>query len=211
MSINEIPEFNEIISLLKQQKRDIAATKRRLKRLTKKFIFIERIFEVGSQDTYLEKQITELLKAIGYENVKHITYPKDMPDIEIMLSNRLTCIEVKSSKKPHEQENEILQVHKYKVRRQDDLPNLKVAGILIFNNDNKNLNPKLRDKRPFDDKRERDAILNGYSLISTTELINGFILLKKKEVSFEEFDKIIHKTGIVKFSKKNIDKVLSEE
>ena len=113
MSINEIPEFNEIISLLKQQKRDIAATKRRLKKLTKKFIFIERIFELGSHDTYLEKQITELFKAIGYENVKHITYPKDMPDIEIMLSDRLTCIEVKSSKKPHEQENEILQVHKY--------------------------------------------------------------------------------------------------
>lgn len=211
MPINEIPEFKEIISLLRQQKRDIAATKRRLEKVNNKYDFLKQIFKVGSDGQFLERQIAELFKAIGYENVKHIIFPTDMPDIEITVADRLTCIEVKSSKRLHETENEILQVNKYKVRRQDDLPHLIVKGIIIFNNDNLKTEIKLRDKNPFDANRERDGKLNGYSLISTTELTNGFILLKKNEITFKQFDKIIHRIGIVKFSKRHIKKVLSEE
>jgi hypothetical protein len=211
MPINQIPEFKEIISLLRQQKRDIAATKRRLEKKNSKYIFLKQIFKFGSDGQFLERQIAELFKEIGYKNVNQINFPTDMPDIEITVAERLTCIEVKSSKRMHETENELLQVNKYKVRRQDDLPNLIVKGILIFNNDNQQIDITLRDKNPFDANRERDAKLNGYSLISTTELTNGFILLKKNEISFEQFDKIIHRIGIVKFSKRHIKKVLSEE
>lgn len=107
-------------------------------------------------------------------------------------------------------ENEIFQLLKYKQRYQDDFKDLTVRGIFVLNHDNQKPIEQ-RNKSPFDEHRKRDAKLNGYSVTSTVELLKAFILIKKKELTLEEFDKVVHTHGTVKFSKRAIKKVLAEQ
>lgn len=59
-----------------------------------------------------------------------------------------------------------------------------------------------RNKMPFDKQKVDDAKNGGYSLLSTVELLNAFVLIKTAELSLEEFDNIIHKVGLIQFKKR---------
>ncbi len=215
--IEEIPEYKKMLSSLerekrefKKQKRAVASAKRKIESLNRKYLFIEKIFLLDSGGIELEQHICKLFQAIGYKNVRHIIHDTQNPDIEIEQDSKLTCIEVKSSQNQHLSENEILQVLKYRNRRQDDLPNAEVKGLLVFNHQNKEADISKRSHTPFDQHRDRDAKLGKYSLVSVVELLKGFILVKKGKLTFEQFDKVLHVYGIVKFSIGSIRKVLGE-
>ena len=48
-------------------------------------------------------------------------------------------------------------------------------------------------------KRTNFAIAKNITLLSTVELLKGFIKLKKREITFGQFNKILTTNGIVKF------------
>lgn len=215
--IDEIPEYKNSLAVLgsekrklKKQKRAVAAAKRKIDKINRKYQFIEKIFFPNSSGVELEIHVCHLFQAIGYKNVRHITSDTRNPDIEIERNGKLTCVEVKSNHNLHENENEILQVLKYRNRRQEDLPNVEVNGLFVLNHQNKEPDISKRSQNPFDQHRERDAKLGKYSLISTLELLKGFILIKKNKLTFEQFDKVLHTSGIVRFSNRRIKEILGE-
>lgn len=209
MIINTIPEYQSLLreiserkKELQKQRRALNGIKRKLEKLNQKYNFLYKIFQKNIGGKELEELIAEYFKVIGYINIQHITNDNRNADIEIRMKNRLTCIEVKSTNKDCVDENEIFQIVKYKGRREEGLENLEVRGIFILNHNKDIEDLDKRSKNPFDKYREKDANLHNYSLISTLELLNGFRLLKSNKISFEEFDEVIHKKGIVKFSKR---------
>jgi len=213
--IKEIPEYQILLKeiegykkLLNQQRRAIKSVKERIQCLEKKYQFVFDIFSATIGDFELEDRIHLLLKNVGYQNVIHLKEDTRNPDIVIDYCNFKTVIEVKNTKNSSISENEMFQIVKYKNRYQDDFKNLIVRGILVLNHDNQ-LQPSERNKNPFDLYRHRDAILNSYSIVTTTELLSAFLLLQKEELTLQEFEKVVHSYGVVKFSKKFVKKCLS--
>lgn len=215
--IDEIPDYKRLLltlndekKALKKQKRAIASIKRKIEKLNRRYQFIERIFSPGSEGANVEGNVSLLFQAIGYENVRHITHNTRNPDLEIEYDGELTYVEVKSSQNPHLRENEIFQILKYRNRKQGDLPNVKVKGLLVFNHQNKEPDPTKRNPTPFDQFRERDAKFGNYSLVSTVELLKAFVLVKTGRLTLEQFHKMLHVPGIVKFSNGERKKALGE-
>lgn len=215
--LNKIPEYQvlhnkirEHKQLLNKQRRLIKSKKEKIKHLNEKYKFIFDMFSPEIGDIELEKCVQMLFLSIGYKDVIHLTEDTRNPDIVVNYNEFKTVIEVKNTLGQTITENDIFQVHKYKQRQQDDFIDSAVRGILVLNNCNRKPLDQ-RNKNPFDIYRERDAKLNNYSLVTTSELLNAFILIKRNELTLEEFDKVIHTHGVVKFSKRKIKIVLAEQ
>jgi hypothetical protein len=74
-----------------------------------------------------------------------------------------------------------------------------VYGLTVINHDfNKPYNR--RDQHPFDKFKNEYALAGSYGVLTTVELLNGFVLLKNGNIDFETFKFCLIQTGEIRFS-----------
>ena len=187
----QIPDLKKSHLELRSSKHNLNRKRNMFKRFLKLYDFVIDIISPTIDDTKLEYQVIKLFKNIGYKAHK----PSNTRDVDGIVKMK-TCtlgIEVKNSRFP--EENELFQALKYCERN-------KTKGnflhpIIIWNNAKTNQN--------FDKFRIEDAINNHYGLLTTKELLKGFIKLKQNKIYLDNFEKIISRTGNIKFSNKAIN------
>ena len=187
----QIPEFNSLLKEYRQEKRGLFKKKYRLKQLTKKYRFLENITSKEIDDIELENEILKLFKIIGYKTHKPIN--KRDVDCIIYLNNCVLGIEVKNSNYPTE--NELFQALKYCNRNRTD--NFEMFPIVVWNN--------AKTNQAFDQFRIKDAVINNFGIITTKELVKGFLKFKQEKITKDEFEFIITRTGLIKYSNKSIN------
>ena len=83
---------------------------------------------------------------------------------------------------------------KYKGRK--GLLGLNIRVIIVWNNSKTN--------DTFDKERILDSEINDYGIITTDELVRGFIKVKNGNITIDTFHKLLTKSGLIKFSSKKI-------
>ncbi|MGM0581933.1 MAG: hypothetical protein ACQETL_14705 [Bacteroidota bacterium] len=191
---NSIYELPEIISSLNEYRRLKASLKKERNNLSKlfdKYEFLDKIFSKTVGDFELEYEIEKLFKSLSYKTKK----PKDKRDFDVIVKNKTyeIGIEVKNGNLPAE--NKLFQAYKY-ATRQNKIESRNIHALIVWNN--------AKTNQEFDNYRIIDAKLNNYGLLTTKELISGFIKIKKGKLTLSVFEKLVKKKGLIKFSNKYI-------
>lgn len=81
----------------------------------------------------------------------------------------------------------------------ESIKGLNKYGLVIMNNDNKNTFDK-RDKNPFSSETNvAYGKANKVSMITTVELLKGFMRVKKNAITLDEFYNKLLEGGVLKF------------
>ncbi|NOZ47288.1 MAG: hypothetical protein GXO79_10990 [Chlorobi bacterium] len=187
----EIPEIKKYSLEYRTTKRQLNRKRQKLLKLIEYYTFIEDIISNNIDDIELEFSVFRLFKSLGFK----VSKPKSTRDIDVIVktATNLIGIEVKNSSLPAE--NELFQAKKYTERHKDS--GKLMHPIIVWNNAKTNQN--------FDSYRIKDAKLNYYGLLTTRELLKGFMKIKKGKLTIKNFTKIINSNGLIVFSNKAIE------
>jgi hypothetical protein len=182
----------------RELKRLLNKERNKLGVLYKKYRFIDEIVNPSVDDIELQKFIADLFRELGYLTKQ----PKETADFDVIIkyNDDKIGIEVKNGR--HVGENELFQAKKYASRHKTD-EDMVLHPLVIWNNTKKNID--------FDNNRTKDAIANDYGIMTTQDLLNGYLGVKSGKISFDFFHKNILKRGHIKFSNKQIRVSESEQ
>ena len=189
LKINEIKTANWEY---KNHKRLINKSRQKVRRLLNKYSFIESIVSPSCNGDKLEEEISKLFNSIGYE--AKVTNDKKDLDVYAVLYKDKLGIEVKGEKTLRE--NEALQAHKYAQRRRQE--RIELHPILIWNNSGYN--------NYFDPDMIRDAKINEYSLITTQDLLKGYLKVQQGKLTVNIFHLMLKQCGSITFSNLEVKK-----
>ena len=182
-----ISEIKDSHDRLREFKRLLNRERSKLNVLYKKYCFIDEIVNPKVDDIELELFILDLFKNLGLICKR----PRKKADFDLTVeyNSQIVGIEVKNDR--HVKENELFQAKKYAGRYQ--MENNKILHpLVIWNNTKANI--------CFDINRINDALANNYGIMTTTELLKGYLLIKSNKMSFGMFYEKILRTGLIKFS-----------
>jgi hypothetical protein len=148
-------------------------------------------------DFELEDFILQLFQDLTYFTKKPST-KRDL-DVIVRLNSRTIGIEVKNGNLPSE--NEMFQARKYAIRYLKK--NKEMHPLIVWNN--------AKTGQEFDSSRIEDAEGNFYGIITTKELLKGYLKVKQDTIDLNIFDDLINKTGLIKFSNSVIRKLDSSK
>lgn len=200
--IRGIPEVKEHFDRYQVLKRQIKRERKKINTLFEKFDFLTQIIKPKQQksspeeDKQLENHILTLFKNLGYKTIKPIK--NDDLDVIIFTNISRIGIEVKNGNLPSE--NDLFQARKYAVRKKEESGEI-MHPLVIWNNSTTN--------QEFDSRRVRDAVYNKYGILTTKELLKGFLKLKQGKITFIQFNDQINKIGLIKFTNKALEKMES--
>jgi hypothetical protein len=182
---------------LRELKRLLNKERDKLVALYKKYSFIDEIVNSTVDDIELEKFIADLFRDLGYLTKR----PKKKADFDVIFkyNDQIIGIEVKNDR--HVRENELFQAKKYAGRHKTDKETV-LHPLVIWNNTKENIE--------FDENRVKDAVANDYGIMTTPDLLKGYLAIKQDKISFELFHKKILERGHIKFSNKEIKASESE-
>lgn len=200
--VKTIDLLPEIIALHKEYKAKRSQYKKaynNYKKAYKKFYFIEQIENPNNQgksrelDELFELAIKDLFNSIGIISKR----PPNKDDFDVLSSFKDNHFGIEAKNGAGIPiENEMFQAIKYKKR-----DNRNLHAIVIWNNHASN--------QKFDEKRVKDAVANGYAILTAKELIMGYTKLKRGIISFEAFLTQLNKFGEIKFSGKDFFKSIN--
>jgi len=201
--MSEINNLPDVIKSLKEYKAKRSAAKsawNKHKRLVKKYEFLNVLVKAKQykgdsttarkEDDDLEIAVKDCLNSIGIHSIRPID--KADFDVKSRFDGYKWGIEVKNGNLPGE--NEMFQAHKYAMRI-----NREMEPLVVWNNAYEN--------QQFNPNHIKDAEINKYGIITTKELVNGYMKLKKGKISFQEFTTELKKHGLIKYSLKAMGKV----
>lgn len=192
--IDEIPEIKNARSNYHLLKRNLNKERRKIKSLYEKHFFVNMITAKDVDDYKLEDYILQLFQDLTYETRKPSS-PRDL-DVIVRLNSRTIGIEVKNGNLPNE--NEMFQARKYAIRYLKKT-NKEMHPLIVWNN--------AKTGQEFDSLRIEDAQGNFYGIITTKELLKGYLKVKQKTINLHTFDNLINRTGLIKFSNSTIRKI----
>ena len=105
--------------------------------------------------------------------------------------------EVKNDR--HIGENELFQGIKYVGRHKRK--GIEMHPLMIWNNS--------KERHQFDDNRISDAENHKYGILTTEELLKGYLKVKQNKINLKLFNTIILQTGLIKFSNSTIKRMKS--
>ena len=196
-NFNKIPEIKSVNDEYRSLKREINRRRQKLKTLYSKHSFITEIIDPKVPDLELEVSITKLFSDLGYK-AKQPDSKQDL-DVIAQLEKGIIGIEVKNGK--HVGENELFQGIKYVGRHKRN--GIEMHALMIWNNS--------KERHQFDDNRIYDAENHKYGILTTEELLKGYLKVKQNKISLKLFNAIINQTGLIKFSNSRINKMKSGE
>jgi hypothetical protein len=195
----EIPELTELLIDYKQKRSKAKSAYNKYKSKIEKYYFLDVIVkpkehktgnEGLKEDADLEIAIRDLFNSIYVESVR--PKKKDDFDVKSHFKTFKFGIEVKNTGNVPG-ENEMFQSVKYKMRL-----DTTCHALVIWNNS--------KVKEDFNENRNTDAKNFNYGIMTTEELLNGYMKLKKGAIGFDEFLGQLNKSGIIKFSLKALGK-----
>ncbi|MCW0482454.1 hypothetical protein [Gaoshiqia sediminis] len=190
-TLSSINEIKIAVQEYRELKKELKRKRTKLNSLTAKYSFIDTMQSTDVDDIELENNVLDLLMSIGYNTQK----PKEKRDLDgyATYNGEMIGIEVKNS--TGISENEMFQGLKYKGR--NDRKGLETKTTLIVWNNAKS-------NQEFDSFRIEDAEIHKYGIITTKELVKGFIKVINEKISVQIFHTILTKEGQIKFSNKKI-------
>lgn len=194
---NKIPEIKSVNDEYRSLKREINRRRQKLKTLYSEHSFITEIIDPKVPDLQLEASVKKLFSDLGYKAKQPDT--KHDLDVIAQLGEGIIGIEVKNDR--HVGENELFQGIKYTGRHKRD--GIEMHPLMIWNNS--------KERHQFDNNRISDAENHKYGILTTEELLKGYIKVKQNKISLELFNSIIHQIGLIKFSNSNIKRMKSGE
>lgn len=196
----DFDDVKHLIATHKDLSKQLRTVDRKLKTIEAKYKFLADIISVGGNDTAIEKSAKLLLKSAGFNHVRHLVNVRPKrEDLQIWCNDCLILIECKGTKNSIPPDHELSQIKKYIDHRANIIKsNLPVFGLTIINHDNSKQFHN-RNKNPIDKSKHEYAIAGGYGIITTIELVRGFLLLKNNNITFDTFKQIIIKHGNIKF------------
>ena len=195
--------FDEVKQLLDEHKtisKQIRTVERKLKTVEAKYKFLTDLISKGGTGKTIEKASKLLFKSAGFDHVRHLTKVRpEREDLQIWCDDCLILVECKGIKSSVPPDHEISQIKKYIDHRKNIVKSqLPVFGLTILNHDNSkdwdNRNPN-----PVDNQKNEYAMASEYGIVTTLDLVQGFILLKNKGITFEQFKNLIKRQGLIKF------------
>lgn len=195
--------FNEVKQLLIERnavKKQLRTIDRKLKTIETKYSFLNDITSIDGKDTVIVIAAKRLFKSAGFTDVRHLQNlrPK-REDLQIWCNDCIIIAECKGSKHSVPSDNEVGQVLKYINFRKNNLKSkLPVFGLTIINHDNSKTIDK-RNKKPIDKNKDEYAKAGQYGIVTTIELVKGFVLLKNNDITFEQFKNTIKQFGLITF------------
>lgn len=196
-------DFEEVQTLTAEHrilKKQIRTVDRKLKTIEAKYSFLNDITSIDGKDIVIEIAAKQLLKSAGFTQVRHLRYARPKcEDLQIWCDDCIIIVECKGSKYSVPSDNEIGQVLKYINFRKNNLKSeLPVFGCTIINHDNSKPIDK-RNKTPIDKNKNEYAKAGQYGIITTIELVKGFVMLKNNDMTFENFKNTIKQYGLIQF------------
>jgi len=196
-NFNKIPEIKSINDEYRSLKREINRRRQKLKTLYAKHSFITEIIDPKVPDLQLEVSVKKLFSDLGYI-AKQPETKQDL-DVLIRFGKDIIGIEVKNDR--HVRENELFQGIKYVGRHKRN--GIEMHPLMIWNNS--------KERHQFDDNRISDAENNKYGILTTEELLKGYLKVKQNKINLKLFNTIINQTGLIKFSNSTIKRMNSGE
>ena len=196
-------DFDDVKNLIETHKalsQQLRRVDRKLKSIETKYKFLTDIISVGGNDTTIEKSAKLLLKNAGFKEVRHLVNVRPKrEDLQIWCNDCIILAECKGTKNAVPPDHELSQIKKYIDHRVNIAKSkLPVYGLTIINHDNSKQFHN-RNKNPIDKSKHEYAVASGYGVITTVELVHGFLLLKNNQVTFDLFKQTIIKHGNIKF------------
>lgn len=189
---SSIPEIREADAKYRNLKRLTDKSRRKLRKLIEKYSFVESIVNQKCISTKLEEEIAKLFSSLGYKAI--CTYDNKDLDVYATIGGDKLGIEVKGEATLGE--NELFQIHKYAQRRKSE--GLDFHPLLIWNNSRHNNN--------FSPNMDRDAKLNSFTLITTQELLKGYLKLQRGKMTLDIFRAMLKQYGVITYSNTQIQK-----
>jgi|GEM_PF-3044067 len=198
-----IPELSVLLKDYKTKRSKAKSAWNKYQSKSAKYNFLNTIvkpkehssgIEGRKEDDDLEIAIKDLFNSIGIHSVRPTN--KNDFDVKSKFSELKLGIEVKNGNLPAE--NDLFQAHKYAMRI-----NRELEPLIIWNNSSTN--------QEFDSQRIKDAELSKYGLLTTKELLKGYIKLKSGNISFNQFIKQLKQSGLIKYSAKELGKSKNSE
>lgn len=119
--------------------------------------------------------------------------------MQVWCDNCLILIECKGTKKAVLSDDLITPIKKYIDHRINIIKSkLPVYGLTVLNNDNSK-NIDTRNKNSIDKQKAEYAEAGKYGIITSIELVKGFLLLKNDIITFEHFKNTIQQNGLITF------------
>jgi hypothetical protein len=198
-SIDKIPEIIKARKEYYSLKKALNKERRKIKSLYEKHSFVTMITSKDVDDFKLEDYILQLFQDLNYETKK----PNDTRDLDVFVSlnSKTIGIEVKNGNLPSE--NDMFQARKYAIRHLTK-SNKSMHPLVVWNN--------AKIGQEFDSLRIQDAEGNNYGIITTKELLKGYIKVKQGVINLNTFNHLMNKIGLIKFSNsilKNLDSSVS--
>jgi hypothetical protein len=200
---NITKDFEEVKTLIEEHnvlKKKIRNVDRKLKTVETKYEFLSDIVSIGGHDTIIESAAKKLFKNIGFSDVRHLVKARPKrEDLQVWCDDCIIIVECKGTKSEHPPNDEIGAVKKYVEYRKSKLQSLlPIFGLTIINHDNRKHFQK-RILNPLDTYKIEYVIAQQFSVILTTELVKGFLLVKNNIISFEQFKNKIKQHGLITF------------
>ena len=198
-----IKDFNEVKELIAEHKSisiKLRKVDKKLKTLETKYKFLTDLISVDGKDTLIEKAAKSLFKSAGFEQVRHLVNVRPKrEDLQIWCNDCLILVECKGTYRSVPDDKELSQIKKYIDHRTNIVKStIPVFGLTVINHDNSKLYHN-RNKNPFDKSKHEYAIASQYGIITTVDLVRGFLLLKNNIITFDTFKQTIKQFGIIKF------------
>lgn len=199
-----LPAISELLKTCKEQKKAVRRTQAKLKREAERYSFLgEMLSETGNA---LPLTLIRFFKSAGYKKVHCVDSIRlkerknKAEDIHIHHNSDLIICEVTSSKDNGNPPNaKCSVVSNYVANAKTVFAGKNIHGLLIINSWSEQLILVKRNKMPFNTEQIETAKNMGHGLTTTKQLINGYIRLKRGEITFDDFHNKLLKSGEIIF------------
>lgn len=198
----EISEISNLVLAKREAKKAINRLNRRIGTIEKNYSFLSEIVAIGNHNKHLEYSLKKYFKSLElFNRVDWLPKSGSNEDLRIWTDECVIIVDVNGNNKPSLSSAHIHKVGKYIVlgAKIKSMNGFSRRGLVIVNHDNTKHYLK-RAANPFTDKTDLFyAEQNNIGLVTTVELVKGYIKLKKGEITKEDFQDKITTNGIIHF------------
>lgn len=191
------PEIDSLLTKSRELKKELNKVNRRLRTKQIEYDFLQKLIWEFSFDNVLVDTLHTCFENLGYEVEKLAGDNEE--DLQITSGDTLILIEAKGDKSENTSYKGSDQILRYVTRRKSEIKDKVIHGIHIVNHHLKQPDFRKRNPKAFGTDMIKDAEAGKFGLLTTVELLNGYVKLKRKELSIEGFDGTIKSSGHIKF------------
>lgn len=194
---SNFPEIKTLIESEKTLKLNIQRIRRRLKTHRRKFKFYDFLAGINRSGDDMDVGLKMLLNSLDLKDVHNVS-KKQQEDVRLRHHNSIFLFETHGTKNinpKNEKAGEIINyLNTNKIHNNDK----DVFGIFLVNHHN-NVELKHRNPEPFTKDQIKYSIAGNYGLLSSPELLKGYGMVRRKEITINDFLNKLKTFGEIRF------------